>query len=42
VATALQEILNNDKAVREGGEEKLKQIKSGDPNKYAKYLVVAL
>ena len=39
---ALQEILNSDKQTRDNGEEKLKNIKLTEPNKYACYLVSIL
>ena len=42
IAGALTEVLNTDKAIRQGGEEKLKQVKSQSPDKYACYLVQAL
>lgn len=42
IGQALTEILNSDKAIRESGEEKLKNIKSQEPDKYACYLVGVL
>lgn len=42
VGQTLLEILNNDNAVRKQGEAKLLAIKSGEPEKYACYLVAIL
>jgi hypothetical protein len=39
IGQTLTEILSNDNIVRKAGEEKLLQVKSGEPNKYACYLV---
>ena len=39
IAVALSEILNSDKTIRQAGEDKLKSIKSTQPDKYACYLV---
>jgi hypothetical protein len=42
LASTLQEILSNDNNVRKAGEEKLNAIKSGEPDKYACYLVALI
>jgi len=42
LAQTLQDILNNDNIVRKQGEEKLNAIKSGEPDKYACYLVTII
>ena len=42
ISNALVDILKADKATRESGEEKLKQIKASQPDKYACYLVSIL
>ncbi len=42
IGQTLTEILSNDNLVRKAGEDKLLQIKSAEPNKYACYLVSIL
>ena len=42
IAQTLMQILDNDNIIRKQGEEKLLQIKSQEPDKYAAYLVSIL
>ena len=42
LAATLQEILSNENSVRKAGEEKLNQIKSQEPDKYACYLIALM
>ena len=39
VALALEDILNTNKSIREGGEQRLKEVKAASPEKYACYLI---
>lgn len=42
LVSTLGEILSNDNTVRKAAEDKLNAIKSGEPDKYACYLVTIL
>lgn len=42
IGQTLNEILNNDNLIRKQGEDKLLQIKSSEPDKYACYIVAIL